>query len=92
MENYQITKWCARFIKEQVKPGDICIDATMGNGNDTLLLSRLCGEAGHVLAFDIQETALENTKSACLLQTLPLIIRCIWNPMPGFPHMHSRIP
>ena len=39
MKNYQITQWCARFIKEQVSPGDLCIDATMGNGNDTLLLS-----------------------------------------------------
>ncbi len=72
MENYQITKWCARFIEEQVKPGDICIDATMGNGNDTLLLSRLCGEAGHVLAFDIQETALENTKKRLLAANAPL--------------------
>ena len=42
--NYQITQWCAHFITEHVKEGDLCIDATMGNGNDTLLLSRLCGE------------------------------------------------
>lgn len=62
MKNYQITQWCARFIKEQVSPGDLCIDATMGNGNDTLLLSTLCGEKGRVLAFDIQEQALKSTK------------------------------
>lgn len=62
MNNYQITSWCAHFIEDHVKSGDICIDATMGNGNDTLLLSRLCGENGHVYAFDIQEQALENTK------------------------------
>ena len=62
MKNYQITQWCARFIKEQVAPGDLCIDATMGNGNDTLLLSTLCGEKGRVLAFDIQEQALKSTK------------------------------
>ena len=42
--NYQITQWCAHFISEHVKEGDLCIDATMGNGNDTLLLSCLCGE------------------------------------------------
>ena len=40
MKNFQITQWSAHFIEEQVKPGDFCIDATMGNGNDTLLLSR----------------------------------------------------
>lgn len=57
MKAVQITGWCARFIREQVQPGDICIDATMGNGNDTLLLSSLCGKDGHVFAFDIQEAA-----------------------------------
>ena len=62
MENLQITQWCAHFIRRQVQPGDFCIDATMGNGNDTLLLSSLCGPSGRVLAFDIQETALNNTK------------------------------
>ena len=62
MKNCQITQWCARFIREQVQPGDFCIDATMGNGNDTLLLSQLCGENGKVIAFDIQEMALSNTK------------------------------
>ena len=54
MNNYQITAWCSGFIRNQVQDGDLCIDATMGNGNDTLLLSRLCGSTGKVLAFDIQ--------------------------------------
>lgn len=62
MDSCQITQWCARFIQEQIKPGDLCIDATMGNGNDTLLLSTLCKENGQVLAFDIQEMALTNTR------------------------------
>lgn len=62
MNSYQITEWCAHFIREQVKPGDLCIDATMGNGNDTLLLSTLCGKEGHVTAFDIQEQALIHTE------------------------------
>ena len=62
MDSCQITQWCARFIREQIKPGDLCIDATMGNGNDTLLLSTLCKENGQVLAFDIQEMALTNTR------------------------------
>lgn len=59
---YQITQWCHHFIGLQVQPGDICIDATMGNGHDTELLCRLAGETGQVLAFDIQEPALQNTK------------------------------
>ncbi len=71
MKNYQITKWCASFIKEQVEPGDICIDATMGNGNDTLLLSKLCGSDGKVYAFDIQEMALINTKNRLQKENTP---------------------
>lgn len=62
MKNYQITQWCANFIRQQVQEGDICIDATMGNGNDTLLLSQLCGESGNVYAFDIQERAVNATR------------------------------
>lgn len=62
MKNYQITQWCHHFIKEQIKPGDFCIDATAGNGYDTLLLCQLVGEKGHVLAFDIQPDALKHTR------------------------------
>lgn len=66
MKNYRVTEWCTHFIREQVKPGDLCIDATMGNGNDTQLLSTLCGESGQVLAFDVQEIALANTRKRLL--------------------------
>ena len=62
MENMQATQWYRHFIREQVKPGDLCIDATAGNGHDTELLCELVGETGQVLAFDIQEQALVSTK------------------------------
>lgn len=69
--NYQITQWCAHFITQHVKEGDLCIDATMGNGNDTLLLSRLCGNKGQVLAFDIQEMALSHTDELLKKEAAP---------------------
>ena len=62
MKNYQITSWVHHFLEDHVQPGDVCIDATMGNGNDTALLSKLAGESGKVAAFDIQQMALDNTK------------------------------
>ena len=62
MKSYQITEWCHHFIRDHVKEGDICIDATAGNGNDTQVLCELVGEAGKVFAFDIQETAVANTR------------------------------
>jgi predicted methyltransferase len=62
MKNYQITEWCHHFIRDHVKEGDFCIDATAGNGNDTQLLCELVGNTGKVLAFDVQEQAVSNTK------------------------------
>ncbi len=62
MKNYQITEWCHHFIRNHVQEGDICIDATAGNGNDTQLLCELVGDTGKVFAFDIQEQAVNNTR------------------------------
>lgn len=62
MKRYQITEWYRHFISEHVQEGDICIDATAGNGNDTLLLCELVGETGQVFAFDIQQAAVDKTK------------------------------
>lgn len=66
MRRYQITEWCHHFIRECVKQGDLCIDATAGNGNDTLFLCELVGKKGKVLAFDIQEEAVANTRKRLL--------------------------
>ncbi len=50
------------LVSKAVCQGDIVVDATMGNGNDTLFLSKLVGEKGRVYAFDIQQLALEATE------------------------------
>ncbi len=71
MKNYQITNWIHHFIEDHVQVGDICIDATMGNGNDTALLSKLVGEKGKVIAFDIQQIALDNTKEKLIKESCP---------------------
>ena len=52
-----------RVLQERVQEGDICIDATAGRGFDTLYLSQLVGDSGHVTAFDIQKEAVESTKA-----------------------------
>lgn len=50
------------FLRRQVKPGAVCIDATAGRGRDTALLCRLAGPVGRVLAFDIQADAVRQTR------------------------------
>jgi 16S rRNA C1402 N4-methylase RsmH len=41
---------------------DEVVDATAGNGHDTLELARLVGETGRVHAFDIQQAAIDQTR------------------------------
>lgn len=43
-----------------VEPGDIVIDATVGNGHDTLFLATQVGVSGKVYGFDIQAAALDS--------------------------------
>lgn len=45
-----------------IKQNDIVLDATCGNGNDTLSLAKLVGSGGLVYAFDIQKKAIDKTK------------------------------
>ena len=52
-----------RFVLAHLRPGDVAVDCTMGNGNDTAFLSKTVGETGRVYAFDIQEAALESTRA-----------------------------
>ena len=51
------------FLAERVKLGDRVVDATCGNGHDTLFLAGLVGSAGRVWAFDVQEDALAATRT-----------------------------
>jgi predicted methyltransferase len=51
-----------RLITERIEVGETVVDATMGNGNDTLFLAKLVEEHGRVIAYDIQQEAIEKTR------------------------------
>lgn len=55
MHNFVVDYLCGNVTEE-----DTIVDATVGNGNDTLLLSRL---ASFVFGFDIQKEAIDHTDS-----------------------------
>ena len=46
-----------------LESGCWAIDATCGNGHDTLKLAQLVGASGGVIGIDIQEKAIENTEA-----------------------------
>ena len=52
----------ADYMTRAVREGDTVVDATMGNGKDTLFLCGLVGESGHVYAFDVQAEAVARTR------------------------------
>ena len=51
------------LLRQRVRPGDLALDATCGNGFDTLLLAELVGEGGRVFGFDVQPRAIAATRS-----------------------------
>ncbi|RJX26488.1 MAG: methyltransferase domain-containing protein [Dethiobacter sp.] len=59
---YKPLSMAREFVSAYVSHGDLVIDATAGNGHDTLFLARLVGEKGKVLSFDLQQEALEKTR------------------------------
>lgn len=58
----KLTTLAHKTIEEVLKPGDLAVDATIGNGFDTAFLARIVGEKGKVFAFDIQNEAIKRTK------------------------------
>ena len=51
------------LLLPHIREGGAVVDFTMGNGHDTLWLSRLVGESGRVYSFDIQDAALASTRA-----------------------------
>jgi SAM-dependent methyltransferase len=59
----RIVPWAQELLGEVLNRGDLVVDLTAGNGQDTLALFNFVGDAGQVIAFDIQPGALDNTRS-----------------------------
>ncbi len=55
------TSFVHYVLKSRINEGDTVIDATMGNGNDTLFLAELVGPKGNIFSFDIQQLAIDRT-------------------------------
>lgn len=56
------TKMAHKFILPQLANATLVIDATAGNGNDTLFLAKNSSAETTVWAFDIQPQAIANTR------------------------------
>ncbi len=61
MKLERVLQYAQTLLKMSVSEGDIAVDATAGNGHDTLFLANLVGDDGYVYAFDVQKEAVDAT-------------------------------
>lgn len=66
-----LTKLAHDLLRTNLRPGDIAIDATAGNGHDTLFLARCVGRLGTVYAIDLQIAALQRTATRLAASGIP---------------------
>lgn len=62
MKMERILPFAKRLLEKAVQTGDVVVDATLGNGHDTLFLAELVGETGRVFGFDVQEDAVRKSQ------------------------------
>jgi len=56
-----LTQLAHNVLRRIVTSGDTVIDATAGNGHDTMKLAALVGATGHVIGIDVQPEAISQT-------------------------------
>jgi len=64
-------RWSQLLLADRLNLGDIALDATAGNGHDTLFLAHCVGPSGHVYAMDVQAAAVAETKRRLLDANIP---------------------
>jgi methylase of polypeptide subunit release factors len=76
----KLTRLAAEWIEGAIDHGSIAIDATVGNGYDTLFLAHAVGPSGQVIGFDVQKAALKNASELLrftgMLDRVRLILGC----------------
>lgn len=83
----RIIPWAHEFVGEVLRQGDLAVDLTAGNGHDTLMLAEAVGPSGQVIAFDVQQPAVERTAER--LASAGIDCRCI--DAPARPRPHDRV-
>lgn len=84
-----LTQVAHERLAAALRPGDYAVDATVGNGHDTLFLAEQVGETGHVWGFDVQPSALENAYRQLVENNLSARVSLIEE---GHQHLSDRLP
>jgi hypothetical protein len=84
-----LTQVARQALRPVLEPGRLAVDATVGNGHDTLFLAGHVAPGGRIIGFDVQPQALAGTRirlqAAGLASLTTLHLR-------GHEHMRELIP
>lgn len=84
-----LTSLAQQAVAAVLEPGDLAVDATLGNGHDTLFMARCIAPHGRVFGFDVQPAALSSARArlaAAGLERLAELELC------GHERMRERLP
>lgn len=73
-EFINVINWAHKLLAEVINPGDFVIDLTAGRGHDTLWLAQQVDaiHRGQVVAFDVQQTAIDSTTERLTTAGFPI--------------------
>lgn len=96
MKRISLVNAAHNLIRQILRTGDLAIDATVGNGHDSLFLAEQVGPSGHVYGFDIQLAAIDSTRKKFQQTQLPDCLTLIHNSHAAMDekipaHLHGNI-
>jgi 16S rRNA C1402 N4-methylase RsmH len=86
---HSVLDYAHELATNALAAGDLAVDATVGNGHDTVVLARAVGGEGGVLGFDVQAEAIERTRNRLEENGLRASVDLIHA---GHEHMAKRLP
>ncbi|MCB1792528.1 MAG: methyltransferase domain-containing protein [Gammaproteobacteria bacterium] len=89
MRRPPLTAVAQHAVAEVVGSGDRVVDATVGNGHDTLFLARQVAPDGRVIGFDVQPAALDATLTRLREAGLDGVATLLAS---GHEHLHDAVP
>jgi hypothetical protein len=94
----RLTKVAANWVIASLPEGGFAVDATVGNGYDTLFLADRVGKSGRVLGFDVQKMALNNASELIRftgnLDRVRLVLGChsgLGRALMGYPRVDAAM-
>jgi predicted methyltransferase len=94
----RLTRVAANWVTAALPEGGFAVDATVGNGYDTLFLADRVGKSGRVLGFDVQKMALNNASEiirfAGILDRVRLVLGChsgLGRALMGYPRVDAAM-